>query len=297
MPISPRQEVQQINGGIPTQTKQQQALERMAAFNAFQCPVCGAPLGVSGASLRCEKGHSYDVARKGYVHLHHKTVESFYGKALFEARSAVFDAGFYAPVAESLKDNLLPYSPSALLDAGCGEGYYLNCLSIFSPHCFLVGIDLSREAILAASARDSAAILSVGDLGRLPFGDGVFDAVLSILSPANYESFSRVMKKDGRLLKIMPGQDYLWEIRERLPSPRQERDEGRVLEHLRQHMDILKLERLHYALPLSPEEFSCFVSMTPMTESLSQIEREAVLIDPPSQITIDLVLAVCAKRP
>jgi adenosyl cobinamide kinase/adenosyl cobinamide phosphate guanylyltransferase len=170
----------------------------MAAFNGFQCPVCGSPLTVSGTSLRCEKGHSYDVARKGYVHLHHTTVEGFYDKALFEARRAIFDAGFYAPVAEALKESLLPLSPTALLDAGCGEGYYLNCLSLFLPQCFLVGLDLSKEAILAASSRESAAILSVGDLGRLPFQNNVFDALLSIPSPANYLSFSRVLKKDGR---------------------------------------------------------------------------------------------------
>jgi 23S rRNA (guanine745-N1)-methyltransferase len=281
---------------ISTQTKQQQAVSRMAAFNGFQCPVCGAVLTVSGTSLRCEKGHSYDVARKGYVHLHHTTVEGFYDKALFEARRAIFDAGFYAPVAEALKESLLPLSPTALLDAGCGEGYYLNCLSLFLPQCFLVGLDLSKEAILAASSRESAAILSVGDLGRLPFQNNVFDALLSILSPANYLSFSRVLKKNGRFIKVMPGQDYLREIRERLPSPKQSRDEGRVLTHLRQHMDILKMERIHYVLPLSDKEFGHFVSMTPLTESLTREEREAVQNNPSSRITIDLTLAVCAKR-
>ena len=268
----------------------------MSAFNGFQCPACGASLAVSGASLRCEKGHSYDVARKGYVHLHHTTVEGFYDKALFDARSTIFDAGFYAPVTEALKENLLPFSPKALLDAGCGEGYYLNCLSHFLPQCYMVGLDLSKEAILAASSRESAALWCVGDLGRMPFGDGVFDAVLSILSPANYASFSRVLKTNGRFFKMMPGQDYLREIRERLPSPKQSRDEGRVLEYLRQHMDVLKTERIHYTLPLREKEFEHFVSMTPLTESLSQQEREAIQNNPSSQITIDLTLAVCTKR-
>ncbi len=279
-----------------TQTKQQQALEKMSSFGGFQCPSCGAPLIVKDSSLCCEKGHTYDVARKGYVHLHHKTVQSAYDKDMFDARRAVFDAGFYQPVADLLKMLLVPIAPATLLDAGCGEGYYLSSLSPALPKSILAGIDLSKEAILSASSRDIAAMYCVGDLNRLPFADGVFDVILNILSPASYVSFTRVLKKDGLLIKIMPGREYLQEIRKRLPAAKGVYDDTLVPEYLGQHMLVQHLERLHYTQPLSPTEYACFVSMTPLTESLSKSERDDLLICPPDKITIDLQLAVCRAK-
>jgi 23S rRNA (guanine745-N1)-methyltransferase len=274
-------------------TKQQLALEKMSSFGGFQCPFCGAPLFVKESSLCCEKGHTYDVARKGYVHLHHKTVQSPYDKDLFDARRAVFEAGFYQPVADVLKTLLAPSCPETLLDAGCGEGYYLTSLSPSLPKTLLVGIDLSKEAILSAAGRESTALYCVGDLNRLPFADHVFDVLLNILSPASYSSFTRVLKKDGCLIKIMPGKEYLQEIRNRLPKAEAVYDDTRVPEYLQQHMFVLHLERLHYTLPLTPKEYACFVAMTPLTESLSGDERNALLSHPPDKITIDLQVAVC----
>lgn len=275
------------------QTKQQQALERMAAFGGFQCPACGMPLFVKEASLCCEKGHTYDVARKGYVHLHRKTVQSYYDKALFEARRAVFDAEFYQPVTKALEEIITPLAPARLLDAGCGEGYYLSSLSPALPQCILIGIDLSKEAILSAAGRSGSALYCVGDLNRLPFQDHVFDVVLNILSPASYASFTRVLKKDGYFVKIMPGREYLQEIRRRLPEAKAEYDDTRVPEYLQQHMQVVRLERLRYTLPLSPASYACFIAMTPLTESLPAEERNLLLNDPPDEITIDLQLAVC----
>ena len=33
------------------------------------CPLCGLPLELNERTWRCEAGHSYDVARQGYVNL------------------------------------------------------------------------------------------------------------------------------------------------------------------------------------------------------------------------------------
>lgn len=275
------------------QTKQRQALDKMAAFGGFQCPACGAPIFVKEASLCCEKGHTYDVARKGYVHLHHRTVISPYDKDLFAARRAVFDAGFFKPVVKALEEVLSPLAPVTVLDAGCGEGYYLSSLSPALPHGILIGIDLSKEAILSAAGRDGPALYCVGDLNRLPFQDGVFDVVLNILSPASYASFTRVLKKDGCLVKIMPGREYLQEIRRRMPEGKAGYDDTRVPQYLQQHMQLIRMERLRYTLPLSPASYACFLAMTPLTESLPDKERDLLLQDPPDEITIDLQLAVC----
>ena len=35
----------------------------------FCCPLCGAPLAREDHAVRCPRGHSFDRARQGYVHL------------------------------------------------------------------------------------------------------------------------------------------------------------------------------------------------------------------------------------
>ena len=39
------------------------------AAAALRCPVCGGALMPLGTSLRCPQGHSYDMAKEGYVNL------------------------------------------------------------------------------------------------------------------------------------------------------------------------------------------------------------------------------------
>lgn len=47
--------------------------EKLARFadswKYFVCPLCREELRLEGTSLRCERGHTYDVARQGYVNL------------------------------------------------------------------------------------------------------------------------------------------------------------------------------------------------------------------------------------
>ncbi len=279
-----------------TQTKQQQALDKMAAFGGFQCPACGLPLLICESSLRCEKSHTYDIARKGYVHLHHKTVQSEYDRQLFEARRAVFEAGFYDPVLEALTAILKSLDPGAMLDAGCGEGFYTHALSAALPSSLFIGIDLSKDAIVSAAGRSAAALYCVGDLNNLPFADGTFDAILNILSPASYKSFERVLKRHGRLIKIMPGREYLKEMRERLPGEKSGYDDTKVPEYLKNHMQLDTLDRLHYIQSLTPALYTHFLNMTPLTQSLSADERAALEASIPEKITIDLQLAMCTNK-
>ena len=38
-------------------------------MSLFRCPLCARPLEREGSALRCPEGHSFDLAREGYVHL------------------------------------------------------------------------------------------------------------------------------------------------------------------------------------------------------------------------------------
>ena len=101
------------------------------------CPVCGQPLTMEKPAWHCDTGHSFDVARQGYVNL--LTVDRKHSKqpgdstAQVEARRAFLSAGYYAPMAARLAEIVAGERPRTILDAGCGEGYYLTELGKALP--------------------------------------------------------------------------------------------------------------------------------------------------------------------
>ena len=38
-------------------------------MSLFRCPLCAAPLVREAGACRCPGGHSFDIAKEGYVHL------------------------------------------------------------------------------------------------------------------------------------------------------------------------------------------------------------------------------------
>ena len=106
----------------------------------FCCPVCGAPLERAGGALRCGKGHSFDTAREGYTHLlppnrKHSAAPGD-DKGMAAARRAFLQRGYYAPLRDALCELAVRYTgPSpAVLDAGCGEGYYTGGIYLSLIH-------------------------------------------------------------------------------------------------------------------------------------------------------------------
>ncbi|MEO7002285.1 MAG: putative RNA methyltransferase, partial [Ktedonobacterales bacterium] len=136
------------------------------------CPICGEPLTretppAASACYRCPNRHSFDVARQGYVNLLARPTRLLADTlAMLRARRAFLARGHYAPLAAAVNDLVWagvssasqtdPAVPPAVLDVGCGEGYYIGRLADALAHsgdwrCF--GLDLARDAArLAATA-------------------------------------------------------------------------------------------------------------------------------------------------
>ncbi|MDT9686573.1 class I SAM-dependent methyltransferase [Streptomyces sp. TRM76323] len=134
----------------------------------------------------------------------------------FAARAADWDARFpddgpaYAAAVTGI--GLRP--GDAVLDAGCGTGRALPALrDAVGPGGTVVGVDLTPAMLEAAvrAGRDDSGALLLGDVGRLPLRDGVFDAVfgaglVSHLSrPAeDLRELARVVRPGGRLALFHP---------------------------------------------------------------------------------------------
>ena len=288
----------------------------------MRCPLCSAPLALwEGRSLRCENRHTYDLSAKGYVNMapgHNQKAEK-YGAALFESRRRIFLGQFYRHVTQALCEltaQLLAGMPAderwknpvtglpipsmpppsffapLLVDVGCGEGHYAHELQRALPDAMIVGVDLSREAILAAVRENPAPRWLVADLTRLPFQDGSASLLLDVLTPADYREFRRVLKPGGWLIKVIPRNDYLVEIRQALGDRLGAGafSNEKVLAHLFDNAWVSQVIPLSRTLPVTPAEEADFLRMTPMTFGLVPEQLEGVHF---SQVTIAVEVLVC----
>ncbi len=186
------------------------------------CPVrdCGQPLERRERALACPRGHSFDLARGGYVNLlqpqDRRSKEPGDPREAVEARRRLLDAGYGGALLRAILEEVrslgLP-TGAAVLDVGCGEGYYLGSLARelgVEAH----GVDLSSAAIALAARRYPEGTWAVANADRsLPWATGAFDLVLSIDARLNPAEMRRVLKPGGRLLVAVPAADDLVELR------------------------------------------------------------------------------------
>lgn len=279
--------------------KPAQLAERLSpALDKFCCPRCKAPFHLTQQSLVCENGHCFDLSRRGYVNLApmHDQASEKYDATLFDSRRLIFEHGFYRPVADAIAALLPAQEPFFLLDAGCGEGYYARLLSQRFPQSTFLGVDISRDAITAAAREASPVHWMVADLKHLPLADDSADVLLDVLTPADYEEFFRVLKPDGLLIKVIPGADYLREVRSAV-SPwlknGAQYDNTPVLEHLRTHADILSEKEVRVTKPLTPAFSRAFLRMTPMTFSVPEAVLDTLQL---SETTIHMHVVACRMK-
>jgi 23S rRNA (guanine745-N1)-methyltransferase len=183
------------------------------------CPVqnCHRPLMRDERRLFCKRGHSFDVARRGYINLlqpqERKSKQPGDTAAAVAARRRLHDIGVTEPLLRGITEIIRPTSRDVALDAGCGDGFYLGSMAHetgFDAH----GVDISIPAIEAAARRYPSCEWIVANADRfVPYGDRSFSIVISITARMNAGEFKRVMRKNGRLLVALAAPNDLIELR------------------------------------------------------------------------------------
>ena len=189
----------------------------------LRCPVCKSALAEADdrRSWRCEAGHVHDVAKEGYVNLliTHQRRQRDPGDSaeMLRHRRAFLDAGHYAVLADAVA-RLAELQPGlAVLDAGCGEGYYTRDWPDAHEGLRLWGVDIAKPAVRMAAKRAApGARYAVASVYDLPVLDGSIDLAVSVFAPLHSPEFERVLRSGGRVLTVTPGPDHLAGLKAKL---------------------------------------------------------------------------------
>lgn len=171
------------------------------------CPVCRAHLALDAGVVRCSNGHSFDIAKQGYVSLlvGSRPPGTADSAEMVAARAAFLEAGHYAPLARALAEAV--GEAGVIVDAGTGTGYYLGAVL---GEATGIAFDVSKHAVRRAARLPGRVGAFVADVWQpLPIADRVADAVLNVFAPRNGPEFARVLRPGGRLVVVTPGPGHL----------------------------------------------------------------------------------------
>ncbi|HEU8337251.1 TPA: methyltransferase domain-containing protein [Streptococcus pneumoniae] len=270
-------------------------LQRFASATAFACPICQENLTLLETNFKCCNRHSFDLAKFGYVNLAPQIKQSAnYDKENFQNRQQILEAGFYQAILDAVSDLLASSkTTTTILDIGCGEGFYSRELQESHSEKTFYAFDISKDSVqIAAKSEPNWAVnWFVGDLARLPIKDANMDILLDIFSPANYGEFRRVLSKDGILIKVIPTENHLKEIRQRVQDQltNKEYSNQDIKEHFQEHFTILSSQTASLTKTITAEQLQALLSMTPL---LFHVDQSKIDWSQLTEITIEAEILV-----
>lgn len=270
-------------------------LQRFASATAFACPICQENLTLLETNFKCCNRHSFDLAKFGYVNLAPQIKQSAnYDKENFQNRQQILEADFYQAILDAVSDLLASSkTTTTILDIGCGEGFYSRKLQESHSEKTFYAFDISKDSVqIAAKSEPNWAVnWFVGDLARLPIKDASMDILLDIFSPANYGEFRRVLSKDGILIKVIPTENHLKEIRQRVQDQltNKEYSNQDIKEHFQEHFTILSSQTASLTKTITAEQLQALLSMTPL---LFHVDQSKIDWSQLTEITIEAEILV-----
>ncbi len=250
------------------------------------CPICAGALRREQNSCRCEAGHSFDIARQGYVNL--LTVQQKHSlnpgdtKEQVASRRAFLDGGFYAPICDALIAAARELGVRGnILDVGCGEGYYSTRLAT-ATELPLVGLDISKEAVRFAAARYKGSTWLCATAAHIPVADRSAGLLTSLFALTLPEEFHRVLRADGYYFQVLAAQDHLLGLKSIIyPELKfKEKDSVPVLEGF----ELVKTIPIRFSFTVEGQQVQNLLSMTPHVfritkEGAARLQQTAALTD------------------
>ncbi|WP_139324231.1 MULTISPECIES: putative RNA methyltransferase [unclassified Pseudonocardia] len=253
-------------------------------------------------NLACPAGHSFDIARQGYVSLLRGGRRRHRGDstAMVARREHFLGQDHYRPLRSTLTSvavELAPTEPRLVVDLAGGTGHYLSAvLDGLTQHWGLT-TDLSPAALRrAARAHPRAAAIASDAWEELPLAPGTAAHVLNVFGPRNITEIDRVLADDGVLLIATAAPDHLHELR-RLDgtlgvAPRKRE---RLQAALRAFEPVIR-QPVTWRLALSRPEVANLLGMGPTGHHLDEREIEAQVARLPPLVGVTASIDVVGLR-
>ncbi|MGB1172661.1 MAG: putative RNA methyltransferase [Marinobacterium sp.] len=225
------------------------------------CPVCEDLLSLDEQqkTLRCVNNHSFDRAKQRYWNLllvqNKRSKDPGDNPEMIAARNNFLNAGYYAPVSNTLNELALQYTGSnpSIIDLGCGEGYYTVALQNALNQAEMIGLDISKHAIKAACKRSKSITWVVGSSANIPTQSQSLDLAVIVFSRILGEPIANALKEDGHLIIAYPGERHLYSLREAIYDEVRETDSSpeSALGPLFERIDE---RRVHFEIELNSQD-------------------------------------------
>ena len=236
------------------------------------CPICGSTLQQIEKTFRCGNGHSFDIARQGYVNLlpvqQKHSLNPGDTREQVLSRRGFLEAGFYQPIADALCRAAAEMGVTGpILDVGCGEGYY-SSLVAQALNAPLTGLDISKEAVRCAAAKYKNARWICGSAVKLPVPDAGIGLLMSLFALTVPEEFHRVLRPDGCFFQVLAQEDHLLGLKSIIyPTlTHKEKNTAPQLAGFRQEKQI----PIRFTFTVEGEQVQNLLSMTPHVYRISK---------------------------
>ena len=250
------------------------------------------------ARLVSESGHSYDVAKQGYVTLAAGKGIGHEGDSLemVNSRETFLSNGHFAPFVEAVSDAVADVVERAagdadpvVMEAGAGTGYYLAHTLDLIEGARGVGLDVSVPAakhLAKSHPRVGAVVADVWE--QLPIRTGSVHALAVVFAPRNPAEFVRVLVDGGEAVMLVADQGHLDELREPLgilgvEDGKIERLVAQSAGHLAPAADP---ELIEFPMQLGRDAIAAQVGMSPSARHLDPEVLQARLAELPEQMEV-----------
>jgi 23S rRNA (guanine745-N1)-methyltransferase len=268
---------------------------------ALRCPLCRGPLSQHERTLRCGAGHSFDLARSGYVSFLVGRPAEVAGDdaSMVAARARFLDAGHFGPLSAELAALARGAAGGVAVEIGAGTAHHLARVLDALPAHVGLALDVSVAAARRAARAHPRASAVVADARReLPLADACAGVALVAFAPRNGAELRRILRPDGALLVATPGLDHLSELREPFGLLEVDPEKARRLEAaLGPGFERAESRIVRWEMRLSPADCEALVAMGPSARHLPAAEIAERARALPAAVAVTAVCSVEAWRP
>ncbi|WP_127782274.1 putative RNA methyltransferase [Rhodococcus sp. X156] len=266
------------------------------------CPHCTQSLEQVGPALRCPAGHSFDLARQGYVALLTGGGQAATGDsaAMVAARARFLDAGHYQPIMDAVAGEVARvqqrHPGGCVLDVGAGTGHYLAAALEQAPAACGVAVDASKAAAkVAARAHPRAGSVLADAWRQLPVADAAVSVALTVFAPRSAGELHRALTDDGSLVVVTPTPNHLAELVGPLGLLHvDERKPERLEQAMQGYFARRRHTMLEFTMTLRHQDVQDLVGMGPSAfhTSVAELAERVAGLEDPLTVTASTVVSV-----